>query len=924
MIGAFRDAPLKRKLMIIVMIASGTVVIVASLAMTIGEVLSYRRNLHSEISTLGEIVGANTAAAVTFNDRKAAEETLSALRAQPHILATYLLTNDGEVFAKYTARGAGPDPPGTEKEGGDGPAGKGRQVLSRLTAENDTTWNWNFMIVTAVPIFLDGQKVSSVVIQADMKELWARLTGILIVTGAFVLCSLAVAYLIFSRLQGLITEPILHLGQAMRDISREKDYSVRVAGESGDEIGDLIKGFNEMLAQVQSRDEHLGRNQEELEEKIALRTAELMENEERTRIILSAAGDGILTIDGGGAIDSFNPAAEHIFGYAAAEVTGKNIAILTPAEYKYQIGDFVKKYLKVPGPRDSGYRTEAIGLHKDGRRIPLELAADEFFLHGRQMFACVLRDITKRKGIEGQLQKLSRAVEQSPVSVVITSRDGTIEYVNPRFVEMTGFTLDESVGQNPRIQKTGVHDDEFYKNLWKTILAGDLWQGEFCNRKKNGETYWEHSLIAPVRGADAEITHFVAIKEDITESRRAAEELRTAKEAAETANRAKSDFLANMSHELRTPLNSVIGFSGVLKKEFYGKLNEKQSEYVRYIEESGKHLLGLINDILDLSKVEAGKMKLEAAPVALSDVIQASVTMLKERALKNDIRLSVEIGPGMEEAIRADERKVKQILFNLLSNAVKFTPEGGSVTLAASKEEDAVRICVADTGIGIKPEDMAKLFTEFTQLESTYTKKYEGTGLGLALTKKLVELHGGRIWVESEEGKGSRFFFTLPCRPELFSEDVPALEPASGVPIRPENLVLESEAFRGKVRDVLEYHRKRGSGFGILRLEFRGRADPEGLMKAGEIVLENTRNDEVIGHGDRPDCLYVLLMEISGSAMGNTAARLVDILRGRGYEAVQMSVVYPEHGQDADRLLAAFHGNPVSQASAPGEAPHGG
>ena len=923
MLHAFRDAPLKRKLMLIVMAASVVVGIVAFLAFAVREALSYRRSLSQEMSALGQIVGANTAAAVTFNDRKAAEESLSALRAHPHIMATYVLVDDDRVFAKYVSKDAGSDPLKLEKEAGGHPENTD-EALSRVKEEMDRLWNWDFDLEVILPIFLDGQKVSTVVIQADMKELQTRLTGFLVVAVVFVLGSFAAVYLVFSMLQGLITDPILHLAQTMRKISKEKDYAVRFPKESGGEIGDLIDGFNEMLGQIHLRDGQLEHHGEELEEKVALRTAELMENEERTRIILSAAGDGILTIDGGGAIDSFNPAAEHIFGYASAEVIGKNVAILTPVEYIYQIGDFVKKYLKVPGQRDSGYRTEAIGLHKDGRRIPLELAADEFFLHGRQMFACVLRDITKRKEIEGQLQKLSQAVEQSPASVVITSRDGTIEYVNPRFVEMTGYTLDEAVGQNPRILNTGVHDDVFYENLWNTVLAGDLWQGDFCNRKKNGETYWEHALIAPVRGATGEITHFVAIKEDITESRRAAEELRTAKEAAEAANRAKSDFLANMSHELRTPLNSVIGFSGVLKKEFYGKLNEKQSEYVRYIEESGKHLLGLINDILDLSKVEAGKMKLEADPVALTDVFQASVAMLRERALKNDIRLAVEIGPGLEGTIEADERKVKQILFNLLSNAVKFTPEGGSVTLTASKEEDGVRICVADTGIGIKAEDMPKLFTEFTQLESTYTKKYEGTGLGLALTKKLVELHGGRIWVESEEGKGSRFFFTLPCRPERIPEGVPAPEPASGAPIRPENLVLESEAFRGKVHDVLEFHRERGSGFGILRLEFRGCAGPEFLMKAGEIVLENTRNDEVIGHGDRPDCLYVLLMDISGSAMGNTAARLVDMLRRRGYEAAPTSVVYPEHGQDADRLLAAFHGNPVSQALAPGGAAHGG
>jgi PAS domain S-box-containing protein len=753
MLRAFRDAPLKRKLMLLVMAASVVVVMVAFLAFAVSEAISSRRSLRQEITALGEIVGANTAAAVTFNDRIAAEETLSALRANPHILATYILVDDGLVFARYTAKDADRDPQGK------------LEPPPRLMERTDSFWSWNSDLKAVIPISLDGQKVSTVVVLADMKELRSRYLGFLAVVVVFMLGSFTAVYLVFSRLQGLITDPILHLAQTMRKVSREKDYSVRVARESGGEIGDLIDGFNEMLGQIHLRDGQLERHREELEEKVALRTAELKENEERTRIILSAAGDGILTIDGDGAIDSLNPAAEHIFGYASAEVTGKHVGILTPVEHKYQIREFVEKYLKVPVPRASGYRAEVIGLHRDGRRIPLELAADEFFLHGRQMFACVLRDITKRKEIEGQLQKLSRAVEQSPVSVVITGRDGTIEYVNPRFVEMTGYTLDEAVGQNPRILKTGVHDDVFYKNLWKTILAGDLWQGEFHNRKKNGETYWEHTLIAPVRGANAEITHFVSIKEDITESRRADEELRAAKEAAETANRAKSDFLANMSHELRTPLNSVIGFSGVLKKEFYGKLNEKQSEYVGYIGESGKHLLGLINDILDLSKVEAGKMTLEAAPVALTDVIQASVAMMKERALKNDIGLSVEIGPGVEEAIEADERKVKQILFNLLSNAVKFTPDGGRVDVIATSADGGLLVAVRDTGIGIAPGDQEAVFEEFKQVGTDYMSKHEGTGLGLALVRRFVELHGGRIWVESAPGAGSTFYFTLPERP---------------------------------------------------------------------------------------------------------------------------------------------------------------
>lgn len=250
----------------------------------------------------------------------------------------------------------------------------------------------------------------------------------------------------------------------------------------------------------------------------------------------------------------------------------------------------------------------------------------------------------------------------------------------------------------------------------------------------------------------------------------------------EEVSMAKSDFLANMSHELRTPLNSIIGFSEVLEDSLYGKLNEKQHEYVKNIYSSGKHLLSLINDILDLSKVESGKMELELSSFLLKEVLSSSMNMLKEKAMKHNIKMDLEIKPDADIEIDADERKLKQIMFNLLSNAVKFTPDGGSVHVQARKvtppslpldkgrlggvmsDGDFIEISVVDTGIGIKAEHIPKLFNEFTQFESAYTKNYEGTGLGLVLTKRLVELHGGKIWAESESGKGSRFSFLMPVR----------------------------------------------------------------------------------------------------------------------------------------------------------------
>jgi GAF domain-containing protein/anti-sigma regulatory factor (Ser/Thr protein kinase) len=230
----------------------------------------------------------------------------------------------------------------------------------------------------------------------------------------------------------------------------------------------------------------------------------------------------------------------------------------------------------------------------------------------------------------------------------------------------------------------------------------------------------------------------------------------------EAASRHKSEFLANMSHELRTPLNAVLGFSEVLLQRMFGDLNEKQDEYLKDIYSSGQHLLSLINDILDLSKIEAGRMELAPAPFHLPSALDNAVTLVKERASRHGITLQVDVDPELGEIV-GDERKVKQVLLNLLSNAVKFTPEGGRISLKAGRRDGAVAIAVTDTGVGIAPEDQGAIFEEFRQVGHDETRKQEGTGLGLTLAKKFVELHGGRIWVQSEPGRGSTFTFTLPA-----------------------------------------------------------------------------------------------------------------------------------------------------------------
>ena len=402
--------------------------------------------------------------------------------------------------------------------------------------------------------------------------------------------------------------------------------------------------------------------------------------------------------------------------------------------------------------------------------------------HGKIIALCgISSDITDQKTAEEQLRLLSYAVEQSPASVVIMDKRGNIEYVNKKFSQLTGFQLEDVMGKAQGFLDTGSKTKEELSTLWQAVLSGNEWQGEFQNRKKNGQFFWESSKISPVFDVNHNIQHIMEIREDITARKDAefalrrmnieledrvkqrTEELHLANLSLEKASRLKDEFLANMSHELRTPLTGVLGLSEALQKGVYGDINEKQANILYTIEEGGKHLLNLINDILDLSKIEAGKMDLQPNIMSVDDVCQSSFRMVKQIATSKHQNLLLSVNPpGM--AIFADPRRIKQILVNLLGNAVKFTPENGELGLevTGNEKDDLITFTVWDQGIGISEEDIEKLFKPFVQLDSSLSRTYAGTGLGLSLAQRLAYMHGGEIKVTSKVNVGSRFSVSIP------------------------------------------------------------------------------------------------------------------------------------------------------------------
>jgi len=499
------------------------------------------------------------------------------------------------------------------------------------------------------------------------------------------------------------------------------------------------------------------------------------------------------------------------------------------------------------------------------RRLQIE-AVPTALENGDVVWEGIQLDISERKAAEEMQRLLSTAVSQSNASVVITDGHGDIVFVNDAFVVNSGYSREEVMGRNPRILKSGLTGPEVYQSLWETLTRNETWRGELQNRKKTGEIYWEYAAISPVTNEGGEITHYIAIKENITERKRQEEELHQAKEEADAANLAKGRFLATMSHEIRTPMNGIIGLSQLaLEKE----LSPEARRYLERIHLSSHSLLGILNDILDYSKIESGRMALENVPFDLEDLLDRLRNLFSLRAEEKQLDFSVLAEPDVPRLLQGDPLRLQQILSNLVGNAIKFT-ETGHVLLRvrlAGIENEKARLCcvVEDSGIGMDEDVVRQLFEPFQQADSSISRRFGGTGLGLAISRELLHMMGSDFEVKSAPGSGTRFCFDL-----LLS-----LAEGSGTPENGRQKPVHSSP------------------------DLTARLEKSGRRLAGKRVLlaeDNAVNQQVVR-----EFLHISGLQVDVARDGREALSILDQAT---YDAVLMDVHMPVmDGQEATRRM---------------------
>jgi PAS domain S-box-containing protein len=448
-----------------------------------------------------------------------------------------------------------------------------------------------------------------------------------------------------------------------------------------------------------------------------------------------------------------------MLGYSKEELTGLAWDKLTHPDDLAENNEIFQQALE--GKIDT-YELDKRFIKKDGSTIYVTISTvcqrnEDGSIHH---FLTSYIDITERKQNEKLVKTLSKAIEQSPTSIIITNAEGNIEFVNAKFTSFMQYTLDEVEGKKPRIFNPGNSSKETFETMWLTLKNGKIWQGEFNNRKKDETLFWENVIISSLMDNNNSISNYILIMEDITEKKKMLDDLISAKEKAEESDHLKTAFLHNISHEIRTPMNAIIGFSHIINSPDI--VTEKRKQFTEIIIQSGSQLLSIIDDIISIATLEAGQTKININETNINSIVKLLYEQFVIIAHKQNI--SIDYHTSLEDAdayIVTDETKLTEILSNLINNALKFTKEG-SIKYGYTLKNNNLEFYVEDTGIGISPEMHDKIFNRFHQVESTISRQYGGSGLGLSISKAYIELLGGTMWLSSESNKGSTFYFSIP------------------------------------------------------------------------------------------------------------------------------------------------------------------
>ena len=647
-------------------------------------------------------------------------------------------------------------------------------------------------------------------VKMDADEVFAFVQRVrnfsLLVLGLTLLAAILGAIL-FSRRVVTTLKNLSHSAQHIA--AGNLQQRVPVAG--WDEIGQLASTFNTMTERLtasnserEEAENDLRQLNQELENRVATRTADLeranaalISKEEETRSVVEHMVDCIITIDDKSIVRSVNPVVEKLFGYTRDEVIGQNVSMLMPEPHRSGHDGYIDRYyrtgrgrcefdhilaLEVEGLHNIGMGREVVGRHKNGDPVDLYVAVSEYFVAGKRYFTGVLRDIHERKQAEqalrGSEQRLRAIVDNLAALVGEMTPDGVLVEINRTALEVGGLQSQDVIGKT--LDETGwfSYKPEVQQQLREDIRraqAGEIVRRDFEIRIANGGLMTADCMLVPVRDARGEVVKIIPSAIDISERMRILKDLQQARRDAEQANQAKSIFLAAMSHEIRTPMNGVIGMADVLQQT---SLNGYQMEMVDLIRESAFALLEIIDDILDFSKIEAGRLEIEQTPMSVVNVVEKACNMLESLAARKGVELTLFLDPAIPEEVLGDALRLRQVLVNLANNAIKFSSGqqmSGQVSVRAllaghNLDQVTVEFQISDNGIGMNEETQARLFTSFTQGDTSTTRRFGGTGLGLAISHHLVQLMGGEITVQSAPGKGSIFtvrvsFVPLPAKP---------------------------------------------------------------------------------------------------------------------------------------------------------------